>query len=151
LGQALDPALSGAVLQCVRLARKERLALGKMRVDASRELWLNVPTSSGEGAPPAGLDVRLGRIVDLPEKFRDIRQCLTAWPELMTTAAYLNVMSPGNPAKLPRTALKNSLAQPAQPAQPLIQPAQPAEPAQPSPAPGPAQAAAPDLNATKTR
>jgi len=142
LGQAVDPELASAVAQCGRLAKKERLAIGKMRVDASRELWLNVATppdagsdaGSDAGPEPAGLDVRVGRMTDLPEKFRDIRQCLSAWPDLPESAAYLNVMSPGNPSKMPRSALKNGQTAPPGAA----------------PLPGPAQAAAPDAAGTKT-
>ena len=98
LGKKLRLELTEAVRQCARLAQKERLKVGKMRVDAGGELWLNVETSPISPTGPSTLVVRVGRFTELPEKFRDIRQALQGWPNLTASAAYLNVMCAGSPA-----------------------------------------------------
>jgi hypothetical protein len=101
----LRPDLVTTLRQCNRLAKSERLALSKIRVDGQGELWLNVhvaPVQPGStGLPTAigdALPVRMGRSVQLKEKFQDIRQVLQTWPELSTSANYLNVMCAGRPA-----------------------------------------------------
>lgn len=100
LGQALPPEVVETVWNCARLAKKEKLALGKMRIDEAGELWLNIQTTPTGPESQGGLEVRIGRSTELPEKFRDIRQCLAGWPQLSASAAYLNVMSAGNPARM---------------------------------------------------
>lgn len=101
LGRRLPADLVRTVKECARLAREERLALLKMRVDGSGELWLNVGVHPGAQTPPGdGLSVRVGRWTELPSKFHDIRQVLTGWPDLTAKAAYLNVMCAGRPAYL---------------------------------------------------
>ncbi len=103
LGRPMRPALARAVWDCERLAREEDLELRNMLVDASGELWLNVATfPNGEGVA-APLRVRVGRLAELPQKFRDIRTSLAAWPDLTSRAAYLNVMCAGRPAYLRMT------------------------------------------------
>lgn len=97
VGQPLRPDLVRAVWECDRLARKELLALGKMRVDEAGELWLNIATSPTNLAGN-GMVVRVGRCTELPDKFRDIRQSLASVPQLSATAAYLNVMCAGQPS-----------------------------------------------------
>lgn len=98
LGQRLSADLARAVRECAQLAREQHVELRKMRVDASGELWLNIeayPTSQSTGD---GLAVRVGRLTDLPEKFRDIHQSLLGKPDLSARATYLNVMCAGWPA-----------------------------------------------------
>lgn len=112
LGQKLRPDFVRALAQCRKLAREEGLDLRHLRIDGSEELWLNIATSptnpvrtdtaeAAETAPaatPGRLKVRVGRMADLPQKFRDIRHALQGWPSLTTAAAHLDVMCPGRPA-----------------------------------------------------
>lgn len=112
LGQPLRADLAKGLAQCKQLARKEGLDLRHLRVDEAGELWLNIATSSTKqtaSPPPADeegnvvpdpgrLKVRVGRLTDLPQKFRDIRQTLQGWPNLTMTATHLDVMCPGRPA-----------------------------------------------------
>jgi cell division protein FtsQ len=100
LGGKLRPELVRAVWECDRLAGAEGLDVRKMRVDGSGELWLNIVTFPTGEANRSLLQVRVGRIAELPQKFRDIRHTLTGWPDLTTRAAYLNVMCAGRPAYL---------------------------------------------------
>jgi hypothetical protein len=61
------------------------------------------PQAEGQatpGAAPGKLKVRVGRMTDLPAKFRDIRNSLRGLPGLTLTAAHLDVMCPGRPAYL---------------------------------------------------
>jgi cell division septal protein FtsQ len=103
LGGRLHPDLVAATWECVRLARKEGLTLGKMRVDGPQELWLNIATYPTSQPSPGPLAVRIGRWSELPEKFRDIHQALQSWPDLTAHAAYLNVMCAGSPALMNAT------------------------------------------------
>ena len=97
LGRKLRPEYVWSVKECVRLAEKEGVDLRFLRVDEAGELWLNIATypTSGSGGR---LKVLIGRATELPEKFHDIHKALLGWPNLTTTAAYLNVMCAGRPA-----------------------------------------------------
>lgn len=97
VGGTLRPELLFAAQECTRLAAEQHLRTDKMRVDGSEELWLNV-ASSASGQAGSELPVRVGRLTDLPEKFRDIHQALQARPDLPTRATCLNVMCAGRPA-----------------------------------------------------
>jgi hypothetical protein len=107
-GKLLEKHLA-LIRECSDLAKQHRLAVHKLHIDEGEELWLNVATSgtpssdSGTSAPadnpgPKELSVRLGRATELPEKFRDIQKALAGWPDLLSSANYLNVMCPGRPA-----------------------------------------------------
>ena len=119
LGRKLRPELAYARVECGKLAQKEGLALRHLRIDPAGELWLNILTEpagatlvvaaeeatdkeeAGAAEPvPGRLKVRVGRIADLPQKFRDIRQALAGWPNLTSTAMHLDVMCAGRPAYL---------------------------------------------------
>jgi len=100
LGKKLGAETLRTVRDCLRLARKETLDVRKMRIDEGGELWLNIATSPTSHASNPGLEVRVGRATELPEKFRDIRQALAARPDLPATATYLNVMCAGRTAYL---------------------------------------------------
>lgn len=97
-GEKLPEHLVRALYDCTQLAQEHGLNVRNLRVDGRGELWLNVETGTVGKATPRTLAVRLGRDTDLPEKFRDIRQALTGWPELTAKASYLNVMCAGRPA-----------------------------------------------------
>jgi hypothetical protein len=117
LGQMLRGELARAYADSLKLAKKNSLDLRHLRVDQAGELWLNIatspPKSNGESeSKPVvvaenayRLKVRVGRVTDLPQKFRDIHQALQGWPDLTTTAAHLDVMCPGRPAYM--SAAKN--------------------------------------------
>jgi hypothetical protein len=97
VGAQVPPELVEQFWECVRLAEEEQLALARVRIDALGDLWLNVRTPRNR-ATDGVLRVRVGRATELPEKIRDVRQALLAWPDLPERAEYLNVMCAGRPA-----------------------------------------------------
>jgi hypothetical protein len=120
-GGKLKPEWALAVVECAKLARRQKLDLRHMRVDNAGELWLSLATQppsspqassdetaeqserkdegeTPEEAPAGRLKVRIGRATDLPQKFVDIRDSLKLWPGLSGAAAHLDVMCAGRPA-----------------------------------------------------
>jgi hypothetical protein len=103
LGRTMSTELFHTALECERLAKAEQVGLRKMRVDASGELWLNVAAFTSGDSGPAELKVRVGRPVELPAKFHDVRQALAGMPDLTARAAYLDVMCAGRSAYVPQS------------------------------------------------
>ena len=103
-GEKLRSELLQTVATCRSEAQKRKLELLSMRVDAARELWLDVsaPTqkpSAPEQVPaPDRMRVRIGRATDIPDKLNDVQQALLVWPKWGTEASYLDVMCAGQPA-----------------------------------------------------
>jgi hypothetical protein len=109
-GEKVRKELLETVATCRVEAKKRKLGLLSMRVDAARELWLHVaapsqpatPSPAGSGRPtvpaPGGMLVRIGRATDIPAKLNDVQQALLAWPEWGAKASYLDVMCAGQPA-----------------------------------------------------
>lgn len=100
VGRSLPAGLADTVWRCAELARDESLEVRNIRIDEGGELWLNIRTYGAAPSSRGNLAVRVGRATELPEKFRDIHQSVRSWPDLTTTAQYLNVMCAGRPAYL---------------------------------------------------
>lgn len=98
VGDSLRPDLTAAIQECAELARKEKLAVSKIRVDAPEKLWLNVVTPAFPSRPARTLAVFLGRAVDLPAKFEDIRNLLQSSNAKVASAETLIVMTAGHPS-----------------------------------------------------
>ena len=106
-GERVRKELLQTIATCHSEAKKRKLGLLSMRVDAARELWLHVaapkpqanPDARETAAPVKGeLLVRIARPTDIPAKLNDVQQALLAWREWGTQAKYLDVMCAGQPA-----------------------------------------------------
>ena len=97
-GERIESSLWKTVNECIDLASREQLVLRGMRVTEKREMWVDLELDETREEEQPQLPVRLGRLVDLEPKFRDIRTSVLGWPGLAQSSRYLDVMCPGRPA-----------------------------------------------------